>query len=214
MSLIFDRFHRFEHIRSYSAHLSRILEGCIATDGSGRILHIDEAMNQSVKILQEIKSHEKKALLVGNGGSAAIMAHMQNDLLKADRVKAMVLTETSLLTALTNDDGYEVAYSFQVDAWGESNDLLIAVSSSGKSKNILNSVRVAKEKEMYAITLSGFSPGNPLREMGDINFFIPSFSYGMVELSHSILCHYLTDRIAKTQSVDTQAPRTAIDGSV
>jgi len=137
----------------------------------------------------------KKVIVIGNGGSAAIASHMQNDLCKACGIRAMVLTETSLLTALSNDLNYNEAYPELVKLWADKGDTLVAISSSGKSENIIKSCRIAKQKGCSVITLSGFSTNNHLRKEGDVNFYIPSMDYGVVELSHSIITHYITDMI-------------------
>jgi D-sedoheptulose 7-phosphate isomerase len=78
-------------------------------------------------------------------------------------------------------------------------DLLIAISSSGKSKNILNSVTEAQKIGCGTVTLSGFQPGNPLSRMGDLNFYVPSSSYGVVEIAHLLLIHTMIDEVIRTQ---------------
>lgn len=185
-----------EEFASYCDHLFCLLEESIITDEFERELSLIVASDLVVKMLREVKEEQKKVLLVGNGGSAAIVAHMNNDLSKCNQMRSMVFTEQSLLTALTNDEGYASAYGRQISLMGDSSDILIAVSSSGESENIIHSVQMARKKKMKVFTLSGFSPSNVLRKLGDMNFYVPSSSYGMVELSHSIFCHYLTDRLA------------------
>ena len=183
-------------LKLYGQQLLDVLDSSIATDSMGLELPIDEANNRAVAILRHVRAKGKKVILVGNGGSSALVAHMSNDLCKCDEIPAIVCTEQSLLTALTNDEGYDVAYAWQVSLYGSKGDLLIAVSSSGQSKNIMKAVEAAGEKGMSVITLSGFSPDNPLRQVGELNFYMPSSLYGMVEMSHAIFCHYLTDRLA------------------
>src|SRR3990170_2552226 len=94
-------------------------------------------------------------MLIGNGGSAAIASHMQSDLRKA------------------------------VNVWASPGDLLLAISSSGQSENILRAVRRSTERRCDTITLSGFSTENPLRRLGALNFYVPSCEYGHVEMIHS-----------------------------
>lgn len=105
----------------------------------------------------------------------------------------MVFNEAPLLTALTNDEGYIHAFERCVALWAEPEDVLIAVSSSGRSENILLGVKAARVRGSMVLTLSGFAPENPLRKMGDINFYVPWGTYGPVELSHQALTHFLTD---------------------
>ncbi len=135
--------------------------------------------------------------LVGNGGSAAVVAHAHNDLVKAGGKRALVYQDVPLLTAYANDNGYQNGYADALSAWIREDDILIAVSSSGASQNILKAAKVAEDAGAIVITFSGFSPDNPLRRCGDLNFYVPSFDYGQVELTHSALLHCLTDRLQR-----------------
>jgi D-sedoheptulose 7-phosphate isomerase len=136
-----------------------------------------------------------KVIIIGNGGSAAIASHMQNDLVKACGIRAMCFYDTPLLTAMSNDHGYNDAYYRQIDLWGDSGDVLVAISSSGQSQSILWPVARSKVLGVKVITLSGFKEDNPLCTKGDVNFYIPSCDYGYVEMTHSIITHYITDRL-------------------
>lgn len=105
----------------------------------------------------------------------------------------MVFTEASALTALANDYGYECVFERPVELWADADDLLVAISSSGQSENILRAARAASARNCRVITLSGFSADNPLRRLGNLNFYVPSPEYGYVELAHSVITHFLTD---------------------
>ena len=185
-----------EQVRVYGRKLFDVLNSCIVTDGMDLEISEEQGSKRAIEMLRRIKKSGNKVILVGNGGSSALVAHMSNDLCKCDGIPALVFTEQSLLTALTNDEGYDVAYAWQISLHASKGDLLIAVSSSGQSQNIIKSVEAACDKGMQVITFSGFSPDNTLRQIGDLNFYMPSSSYGMVEMSHSIYCHYLTDNLA------------------
>ena len=102
---------------------------------------------------------------------------------------------SAALTCLANDFGYEHVFAKQVEYHGRAGDILIAISSSGKSANILNAVKAARGVGMTVVTFSGFDSGNPLRILGDINFYVPSSEYGFVELAHAILLHAVTDAL-------------------
>jgi len=82
-----------------------------------------------------------------------------------------------------------------VEMFADEGDVLIAISSSGRSSNILAAVDRARQKACAIVTLSGFDSDNPLRRKGDVNFYVPSHSYGFVEISHLVLCHYIADQI-------------------
>ena len=134
-----------------------------------------------------------KVIIIGNGGSAAIAAHTANDLINMGHVSALSLSNPAELTCMANDYGYENAYMRLIDVHAKKGDILIGISSSGKSKNILKAVDCAKEIGCYIWTLSGFDQDNPLRELGDLNLYVPSHQYGQVELCHQIILHMLTD---------------------
>jgi D-sedoheptulose 7-phosphate isomerase len=140
-----------------------------------------------------------KVMIVGNGGSASIASHISIDLLKNARVPSIAFNDSSLLTCISNDLGYENVFSLPIEIMAGEHDSLIAISSSGRSKNILNAAAAAKAKGCLLITLSGFDRNNPLRNAGDINFYVPSHSYGYVEIIHLSICHMIADYIRDKQ---------------
>ena len=182
--------------QSVTAHfhkLSELLLSTQVTDRHGKALSLDEGANRAVDLILSVRSASGKLMVIGNGGSAAIASHMQNDLCKAVGVRAMVFSEPPLLTALSNDHGYGCVFERPVELWAKAGDLLLAISSSGQSENILRAIRAAVARGCQVITLSGFSADNPLRRLGDVNFYVPSQVYGYVEATHSVLAHFLTD---------------------
>ena len=104
------------------------------------------------------------------------------------------------LTCLGNDLGFENVFSRQIEIHGRPNDLLIAISSSGNSANILNAVAAARDAGMQVLTLSGFGADNKLRRLGDINFYVPSALYGFVEILHLAIGHAFLD-LATSQAL-------------
>ena len=180
-------------ILNYLQAFSGILTDVKINDRQENQLSLEAAVNQAVEMIVSLAGTSRKVMLIGNGGSAALVSHTQNDLCASVGVRAMVFNEASLLTALTNDYGYATAFKRLVDLWADPADLLIAVSSSGKSENILQAVQAAAERGCQVITFSGFLPSNPLRTFGDLNFYVASDVYGLVETSHMALMHALTD---------------------
>ena len=178
---------------AYFHKLSELLLSLQVTDQKGVVFSLDEGVSRAVGMILSVESASRKIMLIGNGGSAAIASHMQNDLCKAVGVRAMVFTEPPLLTALSNDHGYGCIFERPVELWANRGDLLFAISSSGQSENILRAARAAVARGCQIITLSGFSADNPLRRLGDVNFYVPSQAYGCVEAAHSVLAHFLTD---------------------
>ena len=174
------------------------------TDHEGKLLTLEEGGDRAVQMIHNLLTDSAKAMVIGNGGSAALASHTQNDLCKAVGVPALVFTEATLLTALTNDNGYTLAFEQQLSLWAKPGDLLIAISSSGCSENILRAARSAQKRDCHVITLSGFLPDNPLRPMGEINFYIPVTDYGYVESAHALLLHFLTDQAANLKNMQTR----------
>jgi D-sedoheptulose 7-phosphate isomerase len=180
---------------TYLDELNRLFAAMEIKNAAGEKLALDEGGKAALALIRETKKKKAKAVVVGNGGSAAIASHMQNDLCKAVRMRSLVFTEQSLLTALANDDGYQTAYETLMNLWADADDLLIAISSSGQSENILRCAQAARKAGSRIVTFSGFAAHNPLRSLGDVNFYIPSRSYGHVELAHAALSQFLTDAL-------------------
>lgn len=199
------RYAAAEHFRKLTAML---LETAV-TDRAGVGLSLDEGIEKAAELIHAVGTAGRKIMLVGNGGSAAIVSHMQNDLCKAVGVRAIVFNEPPLLTALTNDHGYEVAFERPVALWADAGDLIIAVSSSGKSENILRAVQAAVTRGCGAVTFSGFRADNPLRCTGEVNFYVPAQTYGCVESAHSALTHFLTDCAMASRPRDPSTDATA-----
>lgn len=150
-----------------------------------------QAVEEAVRFLYSVKKREKSLFFVGNGGSAAIAGHHATDFIRTCKIRAFAPFDYTLLTCMANDHGYENVFSEPLKLMAKSGDILIAISSSGQSKNILNAVSVFIQKNCRVLTLSGFKPDNPLRSMGDINFYVPSGFYPFVESAHLFICDLL-----------------------
>jgi D-sedoheptulose 7-phosphate isomerase len=98
-----------------------------------------------------------------------------------------------MLTCVGNDLGFEQVFAKQIELYARPGDLLIAISSSGRSANILNAVNAARAGKCTIVTFSGFAANNPLRSLGDLNFYLPSDRYGFVEIGHLTICHAILD---------------------
>ena len=185
---------------SYLAAFARLLQCIEVTTGRGEPLPLDEGIGSITEAIVSLKTRSGKAFLIGNGGSAAIVSHVHNDLCKSAGIRTIVFNETPLLTALANDDGYAAVFHRPMDLWADRDDLLIAVSSSGESENILKAAAAAREKGCRLITFTGFAPANRLRQLGDVNVYVPASDYGYVETAHAIVAHCITDMAAMRAS--------------
>lgn len=175
--------------REYFDGFQQALEQCIS-----KRVH-QKGFIEIIKLLKATKKNRKKIILIGNGGSSAIAEHMAIDLTKNAGLRAIAFSGTPLITTLSNDYGYELAFSKAIESYADRKDVLIAISSGGQSKNILNACKAAKQKGVTVITFSGFKADNPLRKIGKVNIWVDSKSYGYVELIHNFLIHYINDEI-------------------
>lgn len=149
----------------------------------------------AVAVALQAKHDGKTIYFIGNGGSAAIASHMAIDWLKNGNVAAQCFNDGASITCLANDYGYDRVFAVPLVRHGKEGDLLFAISSSGQSGSILNGMAAAKAGGMGTVTLSGFAPDNPLRELGDVNFYVPSDRYGIVEVCHHAICHSILDAV-------------------
>ena len=176
--------------------------------------HIDELHNSlfklnsqliekaSEKILKTIKNN-KQIFVCGNGGSAAIANHYVPDYLKLIRqntkLKPLVKSLSSdleLITAISNDMDYSKIFSYQAESLCKKGDLLIIISSSGNSPNVINLANWAKKKKIYSISFTGFN-GGKLKKITNLNIHINVNNYGLVEDSHHILMHAIMHYIVR-----------------
>ena len=153
----------------------------------------EEVVSKQIKDSLALLSTSKNIFFIGNGGSNAICSHMLEDYAKIAHFRTYSFSDPALITCFSNDYGYEHAMAEWLKIYLDKGDLLVAISSSGNSKNILNAVTIAKEYSSKIITLSGFKPENNLRSMGDVNFYLPIENYGVVECFHQVILHALLD---------------------
>lgn len=179
----------YKHLRTYFSDFKRVLDSFIENDQN--LVHLNEA----VIILEKTKINNNTIYLIGNGGSSAIAEHMAIDFTKNAGLRAISFSGTPMLTTFSNDYGYESVFQKALECFVNTGDVLLAISSSGTSKNILNACDAARSREMKIITFSAFESDNPLRQKGDYNFWVDSRSFGHVELIHNLLIHYMNDCI-------------------
>ena len=159
----------------------------------------DELIEKLISVrnlLEELRNNNKKVLIFGNGGSAAIASHFSVDLTKNARVRCLNFNESDLITCFANDYGFEHWVEKAIDFYGDEGDLLIVISSSGCSQNMLNGVKAARNGNFKSVvTLSGFAENNPLNQLGDINLWLDSKAYNFVENIHQAWLLTIVDLI-------------------
>ena len=183
-------------VEDYYNGLTELISSIRITDKEGKKIEFPLGVEKVGNLILSQADSGNKLMFIGNGASAAISSHMSTDFWKTCGVRAIAFNDSSLLTCLGNDFGYEYIFEKSIEMFADPGDILIAISSSGKSENILRGVNSAKSKECSVITLSGFKDDNPLSSAGDFNFYVPAQEYGPVEVIHHSICHCILNAIS------------------
>ena len=152
-----------------------------------------------IKLCKKIKKNKKKIVIVGNGGSAAIASHFSVDMTKVGGIRCINFNESDLLTCFSNDYGYENWVVNALKFYADRGDMVILISSSGKSKNIVNAAKYTKKNGLKLITFSGFSKNNSINKLGHINFHVQSKNYNHIENIHQFLLLTAVDFVKKSK---------------
>lgn len=185
----FEKFSEFLKETKASLSLSLIS----AKVDEFKTIELADAINYLVKLLSENQANKKRIMVIGNGGSAGIAMHTLADYANAGGFKTMDFYGPALLTCMSNDYGYENVFVKPIEMFAEAGDMIFAISSSGKSPNIVKAAEAAKARGCTVATFSGFGADNPLRRIGKLNFYTPSTHYGFVELAHQTIIHCILD---------------------
>ncbi|MCR5796426.1 MAG: SIS domain-containing protein [Eubacterium sp.] len=161
----------------------------------------DVTIQDLVEGFTDVKKRNGKVFFVGNGGSAAIAMHMTADFMKNGGIRTYSLYDSSVVTCLSNDYGYDDVFSRQLEFLASEGDLIVAISSSGKSQNIINAIEAARKNKAQVFTLTGFKENNSVRSMGDINVYVPIEKYGIVESIHNLILQEIVDVIMERDGV-------------
>lgn len=181
-------------LASRTQQFAALLASCEITGKDGTSSGIEPGMNAALQMLAKVRGNGGSVYVIGNGGSAAVASHAVIDLVNVAKLRAFTLHEPSVLTCIVNDYGYENAYSRLLAHMARPGDVLIAISSSGRSMNIRNAATQVAGNGGSVITLSGFLHDNPLRSLGDVNIWLDASDYGLVEVGHQFILHNLSDR--------------------
>ena len=181
--------------REYLKRLEQKIEEAVYTGGSEEITDYEDIMKKLVDIFSEVKKQGKCLFFIGNGGSSAIASHMTADFMKNGGMKTYSLYDSAVTTCMGNDYGYEYVFSRPLSFLGNRDDMLIAVSSSGNSENIILAIEAAHERGMKVLTITGFKPDNRARAAGDFNIYVPCCEYGQVESIHCLILQQVVDEI-------------------
>lgn len=169
-----------------------------------------KAVDRALTVISSAAANNRRIYVIGNGGSAAIADHLSCDFTKGTHtgkhpnlVAHSMCVNGAIYSAIANDFSFEEVFSKQIEFIGTQNDVLIAISSSGNSANIVRGVEAAQKKGMIVIGLSGFS-GGELAQVADISLYVPVKNYGIVEDCHQSLMHIMAQATALRRDTSAQ----------
>lgn len=144
---------------------------------------------------ESVKDDNSKIIFSGNGASASIAAHGATDFTKQGQIKAITFNEANLITCFSNDYGYENWMKEALRFYSNENDLVVLISVSGESENTIQAAKYAKSAGNTLITFTGKSSNNSLKALGDLNFWVDSSAYNIVECIHMIWITSVIDAV-------------------
>lgn len=170
------------------------IKNVIVTDQTEKEIPIQEAIDLWSERVKTVRDKKKGLLFFcGNGASATMAEHMSHDWFQNAEVNTTTCAETAHITAISNDLSYKEVFSYRIDRILSERDILVTISSSGNSPNIVKALETGKKKGVYCITFSGKGADNKSRKMGDLNFYVPLDTYGLVESAHAVILHAALD---------------------
>lgn len=183
-----------EYAAEYIKLISDGLECTRVTDRNGQEMSFDQGLELWAEQARKVQQETKGLLFFcGNGASATMAEHMSHDWFQNAVVNTQTCAETSHITAISNDLSYEDVFAYRINRILSDSDILVTISSSGNSPNVVKAIQTAREKGCFIITLSGKGADNKSRKMGDLNFYVSLETYGLVESAHAVLLHCALD---------------------
>ncbi len=186
-------------VLEYYEKLKDVVDAIGVTDAKRRALPAQKGFDKAAAAVLACGKRGGKLVFIGNGASASIASHQAVDFWKGTGIRAISFNDAALLTCISNDYGYERVFEKPLSLFLEPKDLLVAISSSGRSANILRAASLCRKKSAFLLTLSGFSAVNPLRKLGDLNFYVPAQTYGLIEVAHHSILHCLLDALVRSR---------------
>jgi len=186
--------------KNHAQTIAKLLDSTIISDKESKSIDIDAGFTQLLHLAFACKQNDGEIIFIGNGASAAIASHCAADIFKNAKIRTRVFTDSALITAMGNDISFDQVYATPIAMTMREKDILVAISSSGASTNIIEAVKAAHTCKGTIVTLSAFKEDNPLRQMGNLNFYLPAQTYGNAETCHTALLHYWTDNITSNVS--------------
>jgi len=190
---------------TWTGYVETIAEGLrrlAVTDRQGSELSPADALSRWVAMTHGVHERDGCLFIIGNGGSAGMASHMAADACKNGHLRDLALNDAALITATSNDLSYDQVFSLPLERLARKGDLLVTISSSGNSENIVRALETGRSIGLEAVTLSGRRADNRSRRLGDLNFYVPLARFGWAESAHQILLHYWFDQYLNTHRQD------------
>lgn len=177
----------------YCLEINSGLEKTNTTTLDGIPISLNHGILRWITKAQEVKENGGVLFFCGNGASCTMAEHMSHDWFQNAQINTYTCSETAHITAVSNDLSYEDVFAYRIERIMTDKDILITISSSGNSPNVIRAITAAQQKGAFVVTLSGKSESNLSRKMGDLNFWVPLETYGLVESAHAVLLHCALD---------------------
>lgn len=176
--------------------VSTTLTALTVQNHTGRSLDPNKGFGVWLNKTIELRDNNRVVYLIGNGASASMASHLAADLAKNGELHTQVFTDIALITAVANDISFEQVFSEPLRNRMHPGDMLVAISSSGNSPNIIAAAETATQLGGTVVTLSAMASTNNLRKLGALNFYLPAQTYGLAETCHAAILHYWMDCVA------------------
>ncbi|MDB4474194.1 SIS domain-containing protein [Opitutaceae bacterium] len=183
-----------EFVQQYQDCFDGCLQNVSLTNREGSSISTGKGLSDLCAISESLQRREGRMFIIGNGASAAFADHMALDWTKNGRVASRSFGDSAWLTAAANDLGVDQVFSAGIELHAREGDMLVAISSSGRSPNIIRAIEQSRSLRMGIVTLTGLTTDNPVRKLGDVNVYIQANTYGMVEVAHQYWLHLWLDR--------------------
>ena len=191
----------------YNQTLAQAMNDVQVQNGAGETIAMDAALASLCQLARQVHAARGTMHFAGNGASACMASHMALDWVKNAGVRALAYNDLAFLTAIGNDLGYDQTFAQPVSWFADRGDLLVTISSSGNSPNILKAIAAARLKGITVVTFSGLKANNASRQAGDLNLFVPGWTYGLIECAHQILLHAWLDAFMDVKGWELASPQ-------
>jgi D-sedoheptulose 7-phosphate isomerase len=183
-----------ENWTDYLSKIEGALRGVQVTDGAGKTIATADAFRRWVELSRAVNERGNTQYFIGNGGSATIASHIAADACKNGRMRALAFNDVAMMTATSNDLAFDQVFSLPLARLAKPGDLVVSISSSGNSPNIVKGLEQARAIPLHVVTLSGWNADNKSRSLGELNFYIGAARYGWVESAHLLVLHFWLDQ--------------------